>query len=162
MKTFLQLLGVALIAVTTNNFVWFALTFWAYLATKSVIATSVVAGVWLVSSIFTANVFGAIIDHQQKKQALLGSSAATLLLFLAGYLFFRAQPESAFATVASVSFWVLVLILTGGVIAGSMYNIAMPTLVAVLVAEDERVRANGLLGTATGISFAITSVASGL
>jgi hypothetical protein len=44
MKTFYQLLGVALLVVTTNNFVWFALTFWAYLATKSVITTSTLAG----------------------------------------------------------------------------------------------------------------------
>ncbi|MHB9133762.1 MAG: MFS transporter [Armatimonadota bacterium] len=161
MKTFLRLLGVALIAVTTNNFVWFALTFWAYLTTKSVISTSVVAGTWLVSSILSANAFGAIVDHHKKKHALIGSSVATLILFLAGYLFYRLRPESAFSTVASVSFWVFVLILTGGVIAGSMYNIAMPTLVALLVAEDERDRANGLLGTVMGISFAITSVASG-
>lgn len=34
MKTFHQLLGVTLIAVTTTYFVWFALTFWAYLTTN--------------------------------------------------------------------------------------------------------------------------------
>ena len=48
MKTFYRLLGIALIVVTTNNFVWFALTFWAYLTTKSVITTSVLAGIFLV------------------------------------------------------------------------------------------------------------------
>jgi DHA3 family multidrug efflux protein-like MFS transporter len=43
-----------------------------------------------------------------------------------------------------------------------MYNIAIPTLVAFLVPEDRRDRANGLFGTVIGISFAITSAASGI
>jgi DHA3 family multidrug efflux protein-like MFS transporter len=35
-----------MVAFITNNFVWFAVTFWVYLETKSVIATSIVAGVY--------------------------------------------------------------------------------------------------------------------
>src|SRR5688572_28239691 len=42
--TFYRLLGIALLVATTNNFVWFALTFWAFLTTGSVISTSVMAG----------------------------------------------------------------------------------------------------------------------
>ena len=32
-----------------NNFVWFALTYWVYLSTKSVISTSLVGGTFLVA-----------------------------------------------------------------------------------------------------------------
>ena len=43
-----------------------------------------------------------------------------------------------------------------------MRGIALSTCVTLLVPEDRRDRANGMVGTVTGISFAITSVFSGL
>jgi len=162
MKTFYRLLVVALIAITTTNFVWFALTYWAYLTTKSVISTSVMAGVYLVATALSANWFGSIVDRYKKKHAMLGSSLATLLLFSSGLVLFYLNTGADFAILTSLRFWIFVLILLLGVIAGSMYSIAIPTLVAFLVPEDRRDRANGLFGTVMGISFAITSVASGL
>ena len=55
----------------------------------------------------------------------------------------------------------MVLTMTG-VIAGNIRAIAMQTLVTVLIEEDRRDKANGLVGTATGVTFLITSVISGL
>ena len=49
-----------------------------------------------------------------------------------------------------------------GVIAGNIRTIALPTLVTVLIAEDTRDRANGLVGTTSGVSFLVTSVISGV
>jgi DHA3 family multidrug efflux protein-like MFS transporter len=43
-----------------------------------------------------------------------------------------------------------------------MRNIALSTCVTLLVPEGERDKANGMVGTVTGVSFAITSVFSGL
>jgi plastocyanin len=43
-----------------------------------------------------------------------------------------------------------------------MRNIAMSTCVTLLVPHEQRDRANGLVGSVTGVSFAITSVFSGL
>jgi DHA3 family multidrug efflux protein-like MFS transporter len=43
-----------------------------------------------------------------------------------------------------------------------MRSIAMSTCVTLLVPEDRRDRANGMVGTVTGVSFAVTSVFSGL
>jgi DHA3 family multidrug efflux protein-like MFS transporter len=48
-----------------------------------------------------------------------------------------------------------------GTIAGSVYQIAVPTLVTILVPTEIRDKANGMLGTVMGVGFAITSVASG-
>ncbi len=48
-----------------------------------------------------------------------------------------------------------------GVIAGNLRGIALPTLVTLLVPENVRDRANGLVGTASGVSFLVTSVISG-
>lgn len=72
------------------------------------------------------------------------------------------MPESAFATVMSPYFWLIVVLLMTGVVAGGIYNIAMPVLVAYLVPEDRRDNANGLYGMVNGLGFGITSVASGL
>jgi DHA3 family multidrug efflux protein-like MFS transporter len=47
------------------------------------------------------------------------------------------------------------------VIAGNIRSIALPTLVTVLIPEDIRDKANGLVGMATGIGFLTTSVISG-
>jgi DHA3 family multidrug efflux protein-like MFS transporter len=162
MKSFYKLLGIALVVATTNNFVWFALTFWAYLTTKSVISTSIVAGSWIVTSILTGIWFGSIVDHHKKKGAMAGSSIATLVLFSLGLVIYTLSPQSAFVSVASPAFWLFALTLLGGVIAGGIYNIALPTLIGVMVEEDKRDKANGMFGTVMGISFAITSVASGL
>lgn len=44
MKAFYALSANTLIETVTNTFAWFAVTFWVYLETRSVIATSVMAG----------------------------------------------------------------------------------------------------------------------
>lgn len=162
MKTFYKILGVALITITTNNFVWFALTFWAYLSTQSVISTSIVGGSFLVANALSSFWFGSIVDHNKKKNAMLGSSVISLIFFVLGFLLFLISPEGAFTSVTSLYFWAFVILLMLGVVVGGIYNIAIPTLVAFLVEEDKRDKANGMFGTVAGIGFGITSVASGL
>ncbi len=49
-----------------------------------------------------------------------------------------------------------------GVIAGNIRTIALPTLVTILIDEDGRDRANGLVGTTSGVTMLTTSVISGL
>jgi DHA3 family multidrug efflux protein-like MFS transporter len=162
MSTFHRLLAAALLAITTNNFVWFALTFWIFLSTRSVISTSTLGGVYMVIMAVSSIWFGSIVDHHHKKNVLLGSSAASMILFAGGWLFLRLNPASAFTSVASVPLWILAIVLLSGTIAGGLYNIAIPTLVGLTVPEAERPRANGLFGTVIGVAFGITSVASGL
>ncbi|HEX5828171.1 MAG TPA: MFS transporter, partial [Candidatus Limnocylindrales bacterium] len=62
----------------------------------------------------------------------------------------------------SPAFWALTALVLGGAIAGNLRSVALSTTVTLLVPEDRRDRANGLVGTANGIAFAITSVFSGL
>ena len=47
-------------------------------------------------------------------------------------------------------------------ITGNIRSIALQTLVTVLIPEDRRDKANGLVGTTLGVSFLVTSVISGL
>jgi DHA3 family multidrug efflux protein-like MFS transporter len=55
-----------------------------------------------------------------------------------------------------------VLLLMSGVIVGNVRGIAMSTVVTLLVPEPERDRANGMVGTTSGVAFLVTSVISGL
>jgi DHA3 family multidrug efflux protein-like MFS transporter len=59
-------------------------------------------------------------------------------------------------------FWILVGSTLLGSVAGQMRGIALSTCVTLLVPEDRRDRANGMVGTVSGVSFALTSVFSGL
>ncbi len=162
MRTFYRLLGIALLVVTANNFVWFALIFWAYLTTRSVVSTSTLGGIFLVMTMVSGLWFGSLVDHHKKKHVMLGSSIATLVLFVLGLALLQLTPASAFTSVSSAQLWLLAIVLLGGTIVGNIYNIAVPTLVAFLVPADRRDRANGLFGTVIGIAFGITSVASGI
>lgn len=158
---FYMLLGNNLVANVTNFTVWFAVTFWVYLETHSVFATGMIGGIYLV---FTAGFgfwFGSIVDHNPKKLAMLGSSAVSFVLYAVGFAIYWLAPDETFKDVSSVWLWALILIVMLGVIAGNIRSIALPTLVTVLIPEDIRDRANGLVGMVTGIGFLTTSVISG-
>lgn len=161
MNTFHRLLAAALVVSVTNNFVWFALTFWIYLGTKTVVSTSVVAGIFLVAVTLTGFWLGSLVDHHKKKNTMLASSLITLALYITGLGYYLINPATTFTNLQSIPLWIFVLILMAGVIAGNIYSIAVPTLITVLVPEEHRDKANGLYGTVSGIAFAITSVASG-
>ena len=162
MKTFYKLLFSSLLAGTTNYYVWFALTYFAYLQTRSVVSTGIVGGMFLVGTVLSGFWFGSIVDHNKKKHAMLGSSVASLTFFLLGFIIYLTAPEGAFSSVNNPYFWIFVVILLCGTTAGNIYNIALPTLVTVLVPENKHDKANGLLGSVMGVAFALTSVFSGV
>ncbi len=162
MRTFYKLLVSALIAGTTNYYIWFALTYFAYLQTKSVVSTGLVGGMFLLGTVLSGFWFGSIVDHHKKKHAMLGSSFASLAFFIIGFIFFIASPQGAFSSVSSPYLWIFVMILLCGTTAGNIYNIALPTLVTELVPENKHDKANGLMGSVMGVAFALTSVFSGV
>ena len=61
-------------------------------------------------------------------------------------------PESAFTDVSNRWLWIFVVLTMAGVIVGNIRSIAMQTLVTALIEEDRRDKANGLVGTATGVA----------
>ncbi len=162
MKTFYKLLGNVLLAALTNNYIMFALLFWSYLETKSVLATSIISGIFLVNTAIFSFWFGSIVDHNKKKLAMLISSIATLLFLLAGFLLYITAPEAAFKDISGVWLWALVILLMFGVNVGNIRNIALLTTITMLVPEDKRDRANGMSGTVMGVVFAITPAGGGL
>jgi DHA3 family multidrug efflux protein-like MFS transporter len=161
-RTFHHALANTLVASVVNATVWFAVTFWVYLETRSVFATGVIAGLFLGLTALSGVWFGSLVDHHRKRTVMLASSAASLVLYAASLAVYLAAGPAAFRDPASPVLWGFVLLLMSGVIVGNVRGIAMSTVVTLLVPEDGRDRANGMVGTTTGVSFLLTSVISGL
>ena len=47
MRTFIQVLVNTALANITTSFLWFALTFWVYIETQSVLATGIIGGAYM-------------------------------------------------------------------------------------------------------------------
>ena len=161
MKAFHHLLANNLIANITNFTVWFALTFWVYIETRSVFATGMIAGIYLVFTAAFGFWLGSLVDHYSKKWAMLGSSVASAGFYVLSLALLLMSPADVFVNPYGLHLWIFVLLVMLGIIAGNIRSIALPTLVTVLVDEDRRDKANGLVGMVTGIGFLTTSVISG-
>jgi MFS transporter, DHA3 family, multidrug efflux protein len=161
-RVFLQVLVNTLLVSVINFTVWFAITFWIYLETRSVLATGMVAGIFLVATSVSGIWFGSLVDHYPKKTVMQLSAAASLLLFAVSFGIYLLTPAASFRDPGSVILWVFVVLAMLGVIAGNVRTIALFTLVTALIPEDRRDKANGLVGTTSGVSFLVTSVISGL
>lgn len=161
-KNFYYLLANTLLANLINMTVWFALTFFVYLQTKAVIVTSVTSGIYLATVAFTGFWFGSLVDHNKKKNLMVISSIFSLVMYIIGFVVYISSPSEVFSYVSSPTLWVMIVVLLSGVIAGNIRSIAIPTLVTIMIPEDRRDKANGLVGTTIGIAFLIVSVISGL
>jgi MFS transporter, DHA3 family, multidrug efflux protein len=162
MKTFHAALANSLIAFVTNNFIWFAVTFWVYLETKSVIATSVMAGVFTLTIAFSGFFLGSLVDRYPKKRVMLLSSLVSLVLYAIASFIFVTTPYEIFTDASSVRLWIFIVLALVGAIGGNLRGIALSTLVTILVPEEGRDKANGLVGTANGVAFLGASIFSGL
>jgi MFS transporter, DHA3 family, multidrug efflux protein len=161
-KLFYAVLANSLVASLTNTFVWFAVTFWVYLQTKSVLATSIMAGVYLVTVAISGFFLGSVVDRYKKKTAMMLSSICSLVLYLLAYIIFVSTPPSVFTDTSSIILWVFIILALIGAIAGNLRTIALSTLVTIVIPEPKRDKANGLVGTINGVGFLIASTFSGL
>lgn len=161
-RLFYVVLGNSLVASLTNTFVWFSVTFWVYLQTQSVLATSVMAGVYVSTVAISGFFLGSLVDRYRKKTAMMFSSLVSLGLYILAYILFVSTPLSIFEDVTRIQLWTFIILTLVGAIAGNIRTIALPTLVTILIPEAERDQANGLVGTANGVSFLIASIFSGM
>jgi len=161
MQPFHHLLANNLIANITNFTVWFALTFWTFIETQSVFATGMIAGIYLVLTAMLGIWFGSLVDHHGKRNMMLVSSVASLILYAAALGGFLLDPDIRGADVRSITLWLFILVSMLAVIVGNIRMIALPTLVTLLVPADRRDKANGLVGMVGGIGFLTTSAISG-
>ena len=70
-RTFFHLLTNTLVVSVINYTLWFAVTFYVYLQTRSVFATGMIAGIFLAFTALSGIWFGSLVDHHKKKQMML-------------------------------------------------------------------------------------------
>jgi DHA3 family multidrug efflux protein-like MFS transporter len=162
MKHFYQVLFNTLIANVTTSYLWFALTFWVYLETKSVLATGIIGGAYMLLVAIFSIIFGTIVDHNKKKHVMIFSSIFTLVCFVLGGLVYIFFDKSQLLDWTGPIFWLFTMIILIGGVIENMRNIALSTVVTLLVTKDDHDKANGMVGTVQGVAFMVTSVFSGL
>lgn len=161
-RTFLQVLVNTGIANVTTSYLWFALTFWVYLETRSVLATGVIGGAYMLLLALFSMVFGTIVDRHRKHRVMVFASIVSLIAFgVAGGLYLL-YPESQLVDLGGPAFWFFTTIILIGAVVENMRNIALSTTVTLLVPEERHANANGMVGTVQGLAFTVTSVFSGL
>ena len=161
MRVFHLLVANSLAANVTSSFLWFALTFWVYLETRSVLATAIIGGGYMLLIAVSGMFFGTFVDRHLRRTSMLLSSMISLVAFaLAGGVYALAPP-AGLRDLAHPAFWAFTFLILVGAIAGNLRMVALSTTVTLLVPEEGRDRANGLVGTANGVVFAMTSVLSG-
>mgnify|MGYP000980199511 CR=1 FL=1 len=162
MKQFYRVLLNTLIANITTSFLWFALTFWVYLETKSVLATGIVGGSYMLMVALCSIWFGTIVDHQKKKRVMVLSSVVTFIAFGLAGLLYLLLPTKEILNIGGPLFWLFTGVILAGGVVEQMRNIALSTVVTIMVDKEQRANANGLVGTVQGVGFIITSVFSGM
>lgn len=161
-RTFFHLLVNTLLVSVMHFTVWFAITFYTYIQTKSVFATGIIAGIFLVFTAGSGIWFGSLVDHHKKKTMMQLSAIISLVLYVVALGIYLLVDTATFSDPTSPLLWIFIVLLMSAVITGNIRGIALPTLTTLLIPEDRRDKANGLVGSANGVSFLVTSVLSGL
>ncbi len=161
-KQFYAVLANTVVAGTTNTLVWFAVTFWVYLETRSVIATSVMAGIYLVAIALSGVLLGTLVDRYNKKTSMALSSLGSFILYALALGIYTSASPAVFTDAASPILWSFIILTLGGALAGHLRGIALSTLVTILIPEAQRDKANGMVGTANGVAFLVASILSGM
>lgn len=162
MRDFHRVLGNTLIANVTTSYLWFALTFWAYLETRSVLATALIGGSYMAMLAVCALWFGVLVDRHKKWTVMVASTSVTLVAYAGAGVLHLVFPESQLVDWSGPTFWWFAGIVLVGAVVESLRNIALSTTVTLLVPDGERDKANGLVGAVQGVAFMTTSVFSGL
>lgn len=92
-RIFLHLLISTLLVSVINFTVWFAITFWVFLQTRSVLATGMVAGIFLVATSLTGIWFGSLVDNYRKKTVMQVSAATSLVIYLICFALYQLTPR---------------------------------------------------------------------
>lgn len=162
MRTFTHVLINTAVANLTTSFVWFALTFWVYLETRSVLATGVIGGAYMLLVALFSMFFGTLVDRFRKHAVMVWATVGTSATFLAAGAMYLTLPESELLRLTGPWFWLFIVIVLAGSVVEQLRSIALSTTVTLLVPGPRRANANGAVGTVQGLAFIVTSALSGL
>lgn len=161
-RTFVHVLVNTGVAGLTTNFLWFALVFWVYLETSSILATGILGGAYMILLALCSMWFGSLVDRHRKRAVMLVSAWFSMVAFVVGCGIFFAVPADRLLALDGPWFWVFTLVLLAGCVVELLRSLALSTTVTLLVPPERHANANGLVGTVQGMSFIVTSVFSGI
>lgn len=161
-RTFLHVLVNTGVAGLTTNFLWFAVVFWVYIETQSILATGVLGGIYMLLLATCSMWFGSLVDRFRKLSVMRVSAWCSMLAFIVGCVLFFTVPHDALLALSGPWFWVFTLVLLAGCVVEMLRALALSTTVTLLVPVKRHANANGLVGTVQGLSFIVTSVFSGI
>ena len=131
MRVFRQLLVNTLVSGVTSSFLWFALTFWMYLETRSVVATGVIGGAFSLSTAILGPAFGTYVDHHRKHAAMARFTAISVACFTIATAVFVFVDSASLLRLSSPWFWVLVGATPLGSVAGQLAKAAGARVVGI-------------------------------
>lgn len=146
---FRRLMANSLVAGVTSTFLWFALTFWVYLETRSVVATGVIGGTFSLVAAIVGPLIGTYVDHHRKHTSLVLTSAMAAASFAVATVVFYSVDADDLLQLDGPWFWLLVASTLMGSVAGNARAVVLATCVTILVPARHRDRANGVVGTVT-------------
>ncbi|CAG7615084.1 hypothetical protein LEUCIP111803_01843 [Leucobacter soli] len=161
-RTFVHVLVNTAVAGLTTNFIWFAVVFWVYLETKSILATGLLSGAYMILLAVCSMWFGSLVDRYRKHRVMLVSAWCSLVAFVVGCVIFFTIPAETLLALNGPWFWAFALVLLAGCVVELLRGLALSTTVTLLVPVERHANANGLVGTVQGLSFIVTSVFSGI
>ncbi len=161
-RAFHHVLGNTAAAMLGTAFLWFGITFWAYLETRSVLATSFLGGAYMLGMAVLGVPFGSLIDRFRKHVVMVWSALGTAASFLAAGAVFLLTPGDVLVDLGRPWFWVFTGLVLFGALLTMIRGLALSTCVTMLVEPDRRANANGLVGAVNGMTMLVTGVLSGL
>lgn len=162
MNNFHKVLLNTLIFNVVTGFLAYALLFWVYLETRNVALAGILNAGYMGALAITSIFFGSVVDHNPKKTVMMASSCMTLFFFALAAVVWMLWMDTATISLSSPALWVFSCLILIGSIVEHLRNIALSTVVTLLVPEGERDKANGLVGVVQGVAFLVTSVLAGL
>ena len=87
-RVFRRLVANTLMTGVTSSFLWFAVTFWVYLETRSVVATGVIGAAFGISTALIGPAFGTFVDRHRKHWSMVVATAVSTACFVAAAVVF--------------------------------------------------------------------------
>lgn len=161
-RAFSHVLGNTAAAMLGTAFLWYGITFWAYLETGSVLATSFLGGAYMLGMAVLGVPFGSLIDRTRKHRAMVISAVGTAVCFVLGGAVFFLTPGDLITDLGAPWFWLFTGLVLLGALLAMIRALALSTCVTILVESDRRANANGAVGAVNGMTMLVTGVLSGL
>ncbi len=102
-----------------------------------------IAGIYLVFTAAFGFWLGSIVDHNSKRISMMDRALSRSCSMRQRLACCWPNPRARFTDPFGPYLWVFVLLVMLGVIAGNIRSIALPTLVTIMIPEDERDRRTG-------------------